>query len=310
MTLNEKLKAGVVGAIIGDAVGVPYEFRSNNEMIFNPCKDMVGYGTYNKPAGTWSDDSSMILATLDSVVDKKLDLNKMMLNFIEWQTNGAYTQDGFMFDIGNTTAFALKEYKNSVNVKICGQKDDWNNGNGSLMRIFPVSVYLYNLYGVNAFKHEDAVELVKDVSALTHAHEISMEACVIYVSVCLHLLNEEGKDGIIKGLLEAKDIVKSSAFERLFSKGFFTLPLKELSGNAYVVNTLEDALYIAYNERNFRESILTAVNLGKDTDTTASVTGALVGMLYSDAIDIDWIRGVRNIELALVLCDEFIKNIK
>ncbi len=309
MQLVDKLKAGVVGGVIGDAVGVPYEFRSKNEMRYNPCLDMIGYGTYNKPMGTWSDDSSMVLATLDSVVDKKLNLDKMMLNFIEWQVNGKYTQDGFMFSIGNTTGLSLNSYKTTLNTAICGQKGENNNGNGSLMRIFPIAVYLYNLYGVNAFSNSEAVKFVKDVSALTHAHDISKSACVVYVSVCLHLLNEEGKEGIIKGINEAKDLVKNNAFDRVFDKDFLSLPLSELMGNAYVVSTLESSLYIAYNTATFKDAILTAVNLGEDTDTTANVTGVLAGLLNVDGIDKEWINKIRNMDLVYSLCDKFINEI-
>ena len=309
MELIDKLKAGVLGGVIGDVIGVPYEFRSRNEMKYNPCLDMVGYGTYNKPLGTWSDDSSMVLATLDAVVDKKLDLDKMMLNFIEWQVNGKYTQDGFMFSIGNTTGLALNNYKNNLNTAICGQKGENNNGNGSLMRIFPVAVYLYNLYGVDALKNEKCVEFVKSVSALTHAHDISKEACVIYISVCLHLLNEEGKGGIVKGLSEIKHIVKNKAFTRLFDNNFLCLPIAELNGNAYVVSTLESSIYIAYNVSNFEDAILTAVNLGLDTDTTANVTGVLAGLIYPKSINEEWILKIRKVDMVYDMCQKFINDI-
>ena len=309
MDLLTKLKAGVLGAVIGDCVGVPYEFRSRNEMKYNPCLDMVGYGTYNKPAGTWSDDSSMVLATLDSIVNKRLNLDKMMLNFIEWQVNGKYTQDGFMFAIGNTTGLAINSYKNSLNTTICGQKGENNNGNGSLMRIFPVAVYLYNLYGVDALSNNDAVDLVNKVSSLTHAHEISKSACLIYISVCLHLLNEEGKEGIISGIEFAKKLVNNKVFERLFDKDYINLPISDISGSAYVVCTLESSLYIAYNTNSFKDAILTAVNLGEDTDTTANVTGVLAGLQYFDSIDKEWINKIRNIDLVYNLCDKFINDI-
>ena len=221
----DKCLSATFGGVVGDMIGVPYEFRSKNEMLANPCLDIIGYGTYNKPIGTWSDDSSMVLATLDSIVNKKLDLDRMMLNFIEWQTNGKYTQDGFMFSIGNTTATSLNSYKNTLNTAICGQKSENSNGNGSLMRIMPIAIYLYDKYGVNALDNKENVKLVKDISALTHAHEICKQACLIYVSVALHLLNEEGKEGIIKGIDNAKQFATNKAFNRIFSKNFLTLPI-------------------------------------------------------------------------------------
>lgn len=310
MMLIDKLQAGIMGSVIGDAIGVPYEFRSRNEMKYNPCTDIVGYGTYNKPIATWSDDSSMVLATMDSIVNKNFNLDKMMLNFIEWQVNGKYTQDGFMFSIGNTTATALNGYKNTLNTEICGQKGENSNGNGSLMRILPVAIYLYNKCGVTALRDEENINLVKKISALTHAHDICKEACLIYISVALHLLNEEGKDGIIKGMEEAKQFAKNKAFNRLFSSDFFKMAEDDLSGSGYVVNTLESSLYIAYNTSTYRESILTAVNLGNDTDTTASVTGGLTGILYGyEAIPQGWKDQIRNKDYVLVMCNKFINDI-
>ena len=55
---------GVMGAVVGDALGVPVEFKSREALRKSPVVDMMGYGTYDQPPGTWSDDSSMILATL------------------------------------------------------------------------------------------------------------------------------------------------------------------------------------------------------------------------------------------------------
>ena len=68
--MNSIWKSGIYGLIIGDAMGVPVEFGTREERENNPIKDMTGYGTYNQPEGTWSDDSSMVLATLTSIKDK------------------------------------------------------------------------------------------------------------------------------------------------------------------------------------------------------------------------------------------------
>lgn len=94
------IKDAIYGFIIGDALGVPYEF--NNRGMFK-CTDMIGHGTWNQPVGTWSDDSSMTLATLDSIKKTgKIDLNDMRKRFEDWAFNGAYTANGNVFDIGTT----------------------------------------------------------------------------------------------------------------------------------------------------------------------------------------------------------------
>ena len=58
---------GIMGLCVADALGVPVEFEDRDSLLKNPVVSMRGYGTYNQPAGTWSDDSSMTLCLLDSL---------------------------------------------------------------------------------------------------------------------------------------------------------------------------------------------------------------------------------------------------
>lgn len=128
---------GIMGVVVGDALGVPVEFASRCELAWNPVKEMREYGTYNLPAGSWSDDSSMTLATLDSL-KKGYDLKDMMDKFCLWFTAGEYTPFGEVFDVGNTCCRALFRYGVIGDVKTCGECSEYDNGNGSLMRIMPM----------------------------------------------------------------------------------------------------------------------------------------------------------------------------
>lgn len=59
------------------------------------------------PAGTWSDDTSMTLATCDSIRELgHIDTADMRDKFVSWIARGEYTIDG-VFDYGGTTARAL-----------------------------------------------------------------------------------------------------------------------------------------------------------------------------------------------------------
>ena len=64
-------KDGIMGFVVGDALGVPFEFRLRENLDKNSVKDMEGYGTYNQPKGSFSDDSSMIFATIDSIIQNE-----------------------------------------------------------------------------------------------------------------------------------------------------------------------------------------------------------------------------------------------
>ena len=89
--LTSKIKAVIIGHAVGDALGVPVEFHSREELKKHPVTDMRGYGTYPVPAGAWSDDTSMSLAALDSLSDGKVDFDEIMTNFVKWFSLDEYT---------------------------------------------------------------------------------------------------------------------------------------------------------------------------------------------------------------------------
>ena len=109
-TIKNKMISVMIGHAVGDALGVPAEFASREEMDANPVTDMEGFGTYPYPAGTWSDDTSMSLAALDSLADDKVDWDEIMNNFGKWLEDGEYTPSGEAFDVGRTCLNAIISY--------------------------------------------------------------------------------------------------------------------------------------------------------------------------------------------------------
>ncbi len=77
-----KVYDGIIGVAIGDALGVPVDFVPRQELARSPVTGMQGYGTHNQPAGTWSDDTSLTLAFMDSIVHRQL---TMMISWINFQ---------------------------------------------------------------------------------------------------------------------------------------------------------------------------------------------------------------------------------
>ena len=67
--MKYKIRNTLYGAIVADALGVPVEFANREYLKKNPVTDMTGYGTYEIPKGSWSDDSSMMLCLADSIRD-------------------------------------------------------------------------------------------------------------------------------------------------------------------------------------------------------------------------------------------------
>ena len=138
------IRDSVYGFAVGDALGVPVEFKSRNELKKFPVIGMSGYGTHQMPKGCWSDDTSMILATMDSIIEKNnIDYEDIMFKFCEWYRYGKYTANGVFFDIGIATSQSLNKYIAGISPIYCGQSDERSNGNGSLMRILPIVLYSY-----------------------------------------------------------------------------------------------------------------------------------------------------------------------
>ena len=135
--MPNKTLSAIMGLCVGDALGVPVEFSSREQLKRNPVVDMRAYGTYNQPAGTWSDDTSMTLCTLDSL-SNGLDYKDIMEKFLSWYKDGEYTPHGEAFDIGMATSKALNKYASGEKPLESGGRGERDNGNGSLMRILPV----------------------------------------------------------------------------------------------------------------------------------------------------------------------------
>ena len=245
----------VYGAAVGDALGVPFEFRPRGSF---ECTGMVGHGTHDRPAGTWSDDTALLLATCDSVraCGGSIDTADMLARFRDWFERGAYTPDGVVFDYGGTTARALRSGR--------GCDGELDNGNGSLMRIAPLAC-------TDATDDE-----VRAVSAITHAHETSTGACVTLVRVLRGLM--ACPEGELAGVAHEHG---ATARDDVMSSG-------------YVLDTLGAALWCLATTDGYRECVTEAVNLGGDTDTTACVAGALAGAAYGfEAIPPEWVAALR-----------------
>ncbi len=305
----EKLKDGIVGFAIGDALGVPAEFKSKKELTRCPITDIKANGTYNVPAGTWSDDTSMTLATLHSIIEKGIiDTNDMADKFLKWFRNAEYTATNETFDIGRTTLQALYKYELKLNnASNCGGSGEYDNGNGSLMRILPIAYYIY----YKKIKDTNIIyNLVKETSSITHAHEISVLGCYIYVIYTLLLLEGKNKIEAYKCIPKADysnfNNYSISKYKRILQDNIAELTEDDISSSGYVVSTLEAVMWLFLNSDEYNNTILKAVNLGEDTDTIAAITGGLLGIYYgADSIKESWKQKLKKYDYIMQLCNDF-----
>lgn len=310
-----KIKSVMIGHAVGDALGVPVEFATREEIEAKSIVDMEGFGTHPYPAGTWSDDTSMSLAALDSLAKGKIDWDEIMNNFGKWLQNGEYTPSGEAFDVSRTCLNAIINYfTNNTQAIESGGIDEYSNGNGSLMPIHPFALYLYLKDSLN-------LEIIHNASALTHAHDRSKMACRIYSFVLWELLNSPSKASIVKSLSKAKRFYHEWDEMQSYNKMLFRrigltelhfedpdtferAKRDEIKSNGYVVDTLEAAIWCLMNTNSYRECVLTAVNLGEDTDTIAAIACGLAGALYGyESIPQEWLNTLIKRENIEEMCE-------
>lgn len=307
---------GVMGVITGDALGMPVQFLSREDVQATPVTTMEGFGTYNMPIGTWSDDGSMTLATLDSIREKKgIDYDDIMDRFMSWTSNGEYTPAGRAFDQGNTCMEAIWNYLRNKDYKTCGKTGEWANGNGALMRIMPVCLYSYVQHKNGKITVDEAVEYVHQVSALTHNHMRSKMACGIYFFMAQAVLDGEGTlmERLQIGINSATDFYNSdvanliewSRFGRMTNLlEFMNTPEEAIKSSGYVVDSLEAAVWSLITTESFEEGLLRAVNLGGDTDTIGAIAGGLAGLYYGyNSIPLAWRNAIIKGEEIVALCE-------
>lgn len=311
--MHHHLRDGIMGMCVADAIGVPVEFNSRESLRTEPVTDIRGYGTYQVPPGTWSDDTSMTLALLDSLTTG-LDYKDIMDKFLSLLQEAHYTPYEDVFDIGYATRKAIMKYAQGEQPLNCGGQSEYDNGNGSLMRILPLAYYLRAHYGDSFTENEEAMTIIHFVSALTHAHPRSQIACGLYCSIASLLIQDCGLSSAISaGIERAKTYYEQlegyqeelQHYKRLWDmESFRRLPEEEIQSSGYVVDSLEAAIWCLLNTEDYKSCVLKAVNLGEDTDTIASIAGGLAGLSYGvEQIPPHWLDAIPKRDYIEQLCD-------
>jgi len=309
----------MMGLVVGDALGVPVQFLSRDK-IKNRTRGIVSGmeagGVYNMPEGTWSDDSSMALATLASIIEKKeADPADIMMRFVKWERNGEYTPFGKAFDQGNTCLAAIKNFIKKPDVNSCGLAGEYANGNGALMRILPACLYYYDREKKICISEDEAINGIHLISGLTHKHLRSQMCCGLYyymvksIADCVSDIDKKAgllidilQEGIDKGLKyygrNDSNIEEMAHLRRLFYLSELKeIPEDQIMSTGYVIHSIEAAVWCLITTDSYRDCMLKAVNLGDDTDTVAAIAGGLAGLYYGyEEIPKEWLAVIKKRE--------------
>lgn len=297
-SLADRLTGAVWGHLVGDAVGVPYEFKPASSI---GTVRFGASGTYGKPPGTWSDDGALMLATLDSLLredgppEGRLDTTDQARRFLAWADQGAYTPDGEgHFDIGIATSAGLAAVRRGVPPEEAGGTGERDNGNGSLMRILPLALVERGIADGHLVEH------AQRSSAITHGHAWAKATCALYVLVARRLL-----DGCARAdaLADARSSLRAMYAARPDAPGSLAALDRiegwpDRSGSGFVIDAFWSAWDALAGAASYQETVERAIRYGNDTDTTACIAGGLAGLRWGvGGIPTDWLAGMRGREI-------------
>ena len=278
----EQIKGAFFGIAIGDALGVPVEFMSRSHLSQNPVVNFEQEYFNNESKGIWSDDSSLTFCLAETIIEE-FSIKLLSEKIKAWYLENYWAPNGVAFEIGLATRNAIDRLEKGVPPTESGSNGEYSNGNGSLMRIAPLAFYLIN------DSIEDRFQTIKGVSSITHSHIRSVISCFFFIEFLQNLMKTNDKFEAFENTQNTvRDYINSTScnndekalFLRLFYDKIYHLDQDEIYSTAYVIHTLEASIWSFMNTNTYDEAVLKAINLGHDTDTTGSVTGAIAGLFY------------------------------
>lgn len=276
MDVSGRARGCLLGLAVGDALGATLEFARRDSLPRHT--EMTGGGPHALAPGQWTDDTSMALALAESLLAcSGLDARDLMTRFLAWFEKGDYSCTGECFDIGRTTAEALRRFARTGD-PWAGAVSENAAGNGSLMRLAPAVLFALD-------DEAEAARLARDQSRTTHGAPQAVECCELFAGMLREAVLGGGGD-----VLRPRQWPGHEAVARVADGGWRGKERSRISSSGYVVHTLEAALWCVGRAENFEEALVLAVNLGDDADTVGAVTGQLAGALWGvDAIPERWL---------------------
>ncbi len=303
----ERIKGGIVGLLVGDALGVPYEFHPReqippfDEIEFEPP---TGFRRAHAgvPVGTYSDDGAQALCLLASLLEcGKFDADDFAKKLVAWFREDYLAVDK-VFDVGIQTQRAILNLRKGFPPLTAGLSDERNNGNGSLMRVLPLAIW-----------HQGTdLELIADAfdqSAVTHGHLRAKLCCALYCLWARRILEEvenpwDNAVSRIRGIFVEGSIERNELDLEIRPDDLY-----EVQGSGYVLDSLFSAKW-ACGRLNFEETVKAAISLGNDTDTTACIAGGIAGLKFGiDGIPKRWRENLRGKEIYESLLEKLIERI-
>ncbi len=294
-----RFRGALLGLAAGDALGTTLEFEDPG--TFEPIDDIVDGGPFELKPGEWTDDTTMALCLVESLVEcRGFDLSHQLKTYCRWLNHGHLSCRGRCFDIGMTTHSALSHFERTGN-PFSGPTHSSSSGNGSIMRLAPVPLYF-------ASNLKEAILKSADSSRTTHGTRECIDACRYMGAVIVGALDGRPKSELLgRSFWQSLGVDEPLApkIAEIVDGSFREKEPPEIAGAGYVVKSLEAALWAFYKSEDFRHGALLAVNLGVDADTTGAVYGQIAGAYYGeDGIPPKWRAKLAMRELIVQRADD------
>lgn len=308
-SLKSRVLGGLYGLLIGDALGVPFEFHSPADI---PAAEDISFDLPagfrrahpSAPKNAWSDDGAQALCLLSSLLTNgRLNMADFAMCLRKWDANGFLAVDNEVFDIGNQTRIALDRLEQGVPVDKAAPSDVSANGNGSLMRVLPLVLWHQ---GTEA----ELVELAHQQSHVTHAHAKAKVCCALYCLIARALIRSATvEDARSKAFWFLQQHYTDEVFKTELALVLHEMATVPPRGSGYVVDTLAGALQ-CLSELDYASVVRAAIRLGNDTDTTAAVAGGLAGIMYGlEGIPLEWREALAGMDIATPIANRLLKEV-
>ncbi|MBQ7241048.1 MAG: ADP-ribosylglycohydrolase family protein [Bacilli bacterium] len=283
------IKDGLFGLAIGEAFGVQLDMESSD--FSNPVTTMQDSRAYDCPIGSFSDDTSMLLASMDSFIKSKEINSKDILDALcDWINKNAYSSTDYLFDISKTVRISLMDYWKNKNSETCGILEEDKQDASCLSRVFLLNM----VYSSSNISDEKLIDELKKVIRITHNNEISFLGCFIaykYMKYIIDGNNPKYALTLLKRYNYKKYFTDYSIekYKRILFDDIKTIKLESIDNSSNIVSILESVLFIISNTDNYKDAIITSNMLGNANGVRSSITGLFAGLIYSEkSIPKEW----------------------
>lgn len=302
-----RVKEGIIGLAIGDALGVPTKNQNREYLLDHPILKMTPRVYDGLPKGAWSDSTSLTIATMTAINKKGINYDYIAENCVSWFTSNKFCSVSESFGIDKTTLKALVRFtQRQLPAYECGESGSNSDNNSGLKMMLPLAYY----FNANKESKNTIYDIVKKVTSITHKNDIAVCASYIYVYYLMFILNGNNKFAAIKQLrivdysMFKNDIL--DRFSRILVGNIYELDIDEISTSDFVVDTLESVLWCFLKSDNFKDCLVASTNIGGDTSTIGALVGAIAGIYYgTNKIPKDWIDNLRKKDYLTDVSEEY-----